>query len=44
MLAIDTNIVVLYLTADHPEQSPKAKALIDSEDIFVRTTVLLEAE
>jgi predicted nucleic acid-binding protein len=44
MLAIDTNIVVRYLTADHPEQSPKAKALIDSEDVFVCTTVLLETE
>jgi predicted nucleic acid-binding protein len=44
MLAIDTNIVVRYLTADHPEQSPKAKALIDSKEVFVCTTVLLESE
>lgn len=44
MLAIDTNIVVRYLTADHPEQSLKAKALIDSEDVFICTTVLLETE
>ena len=44
MLAIDTNLVVRYLTADHPQQSPKAKALIDSEDVFVCTTVLLESE
>lgn len=44
MLAIDTNIVVRYLTADHPEQSPKAKALINSRDVFVCTTVLLETE
>ena len=44
MLAIDTNIVVRYLTADHPEQSPKAKALIGGEDVFVCTTVLLETE
>ena len=44
MLAIDTNLVVRYLTADHPEQSPKAKALIDGEDVFVCTTVLLESE
>lgn len=44
MLAIDTNIVVRYLTADHPEQSPKAKALIGSEDVFLCTTVLLETE
>jgi predicted nucleic acid-binding protein len=44
MVAIDTNIIVRYLTGDHPQQSPKAKALIDSEDIFVCTTVLLETE
>ncbi len=44
MLAIDTNLIVRYLTADHPKQSPKARALIDSEDVFVCTTVLLETE
>lgn len=44
MLAIDTNVVVRYLAADHPEQSRKAKALIDGEDVFVSTTVLLESE
>ena len=42
MLAVDTNIVVRYLTADHPEQFEKARALIDNADIFVCTTVLLE--
>ncbi len=44
MLAIDTNVVVRYLTGDHPEQSPRARALIDSHDVFVCTTVLLETE
>ena len=44
MLAIDTNVVVRYLVGDHPEQSRKAKALIDSEDVFICTTVLLETE
>lgn len=44
MLAIDTNLVVRYLTGDHPEQSTKAKALIDGNDVFVATTVLLESE
>ena len=44
MLAIDTNLIVRYLTGDHPDQSARAKALIDSEDIFVCTTVLLETE
>ena len=44
MLAIDTNVVVRYLAGDHPEQSRKAKALVDGEDIFLCTTVLLETE
>lgn len=42
MLAIDTNLVVRYLTGDHPSQSQKARALIDSEPVFVCKTVLLE--
>jgi predicted nucleic acid-binding protein len=44
MLAIDTNVIVRYLTGDHPQQSRKAKALIDSQHVFVSTTVLLETE
>jgi predicted nucleic-acid-binding protein len=44
MLAIDTNLVVRYLTGDHPRQSAKARAVIDGEEVFVSTTVLLEAE
>lgn len=44
MLAIDTNVVVRYLTGDHPRQSAKARAVIDHEDVFVATTVLLETE
>ena len=44
MLAIDTNLIVRYLTGDHPRQSARAKALIDGNDVFVCTTVLLEAE
>jgi predicted nucleic-acid-binding protein len=44
MLAIDTNVIVRYLTNDHALQSAKAKALIDAERVFVCTTVLLETE
>ncbi len=44
MLAIDTNVVIRYLTGDHPKQSAKTRALIDNEDVFVSTTVLLETE
>ena len=44
MLAIDTNVVVRYLTGDHPHHSAKAKALIERESVFVALTVLLETE
>ena len=44
MLAVDTNIIVRYLTADHPEQFAKASVLIHGEDVYVCTTVLLETE
>lgn len=44
MLAIDTNVVVRYLTSDHPRQSPKARALIDGRPVFTSVTVILETE
>jgi predicted nucleic acid-binding protein len=44
MLAVDTNLIVRYLTGDHPGQSAKARAVIDGEDVFVSTTVLVETE
>ncbi len=44
MLAIDTNLVIRYLTNDHPKQSPRARALIDGEAVFVPVTVMLEVE
>lgn len=44
MLAIDTNVIVRYLTGDDPRQSKKAKALIDRTSVFVSMTVLLETE
>jgi predicted nucleic-acid-binding protein len=44
MLAVDTNIVVRFLTEDDPVQSPQARALIASNDVFVSATVLLETE
>ena len=42
MLAIDTNIVVRYLTQDHPEQSPRARDLIINNAVWLSSTVLLE--
>ncbi len=44
MRAVDTNIVVRYLTGDDPAQSPRARALIDGEDIWLGLTVVLETE
>ena len=44
MLAVDTNVIVRYLTGDHPTQSAQARTLVDRNDIFVTTTVLLETE
>lgn len=44
MLAIDTNLIVRYLTGDHAQQSARARALIDGEPVFVAVTVLLEVE
>ncbi len=44
MLAADTNLVLRYLLGDHPSQSAKARALIENNEVFVCTTVLLETE
>lgn len=44
MLAIDTNVIVRYLTNDHPGQSLRARCLIDGQAVFVAVTVVLEVE
>ncbi len=44
MLAVDTNIIVRYLTRDDPEQSARAQRLVDDAEIFVPSTVFLETE
>jgi predicted nucleic-acid-binding protein len=44
MLAVDTNVIIRYLTGDDAEQFAKARALIRDEDVYVCTTVLLETE
>lgn len=44
MRAIDTNILVRFLTGDDRAQSAKARAVVAAGDVFVATTVLLEAE
>jgi predicted nucleic acid-binding protein len=44
LLAIDTNIVVRYLVGDDPEQFERATRVIESEEVWLSATVLLEAE
>ncbi|SNS94227.1 type II toxin-antitoxin system VapC family toxin [Sphingopyxis indica] len=44
MRAIDTNVVVRFLTADDKRQAKAARAAIEAGDIFIATTVLLESE
>ena len=44
MRAIDTNVLVRYLTGDEPEQAARARTAIEAGDVFVSTTVLLESE
>ncbi|WP_298855362.1 type II toxin-antitoxin system VapC family toxin [uncultured Paracoccus sp.] len=44
MIAIDTNIVVRYLTGDHPEQSNRAREIVDGQPVLVPVTVVLETE
>lgn len=44
MRAIDTNVVVRFLTVDDPKQAKVARAAIAAGDVFVSATVLLEVE
>ncbi|MGA9866071.1 MAG: type II toxin-antitoxin system VapC family toxin [Acetobacteraceae bacterium] len=44
MLAVDTNVLVRVVTIDDPRQSRRAQDLVDGNDIWVSTTVLLETE
>jgi predicted nucleic-acid-binding protein len=42
--AVDTNVVVRFLTGDDPAQTARARKLIEGGEIFVPTSVLLETE
>lgn len=44
VIAIDTNIVVRALTADDAAQTERVRALLEQEQVFVSTTVLLETD
>lgn len=44
MRAIDTNVIVRFLTGDDPAQAARARKLVEAGGIFVPTSVLLETE
>ncbi|THF56243.1 type II toxin-antitoxin system VapC family toxin [Pseudothauera rhizosphaerae] len=44
MIALDTNMLVRALVADHPEQVAAVRELIAGNTIFLSRTVLLETE
>ncbi len=44
MIAIDTNIIVRFLTHDDEIQFKKSLALFENHDIFISNSVILETE
>jgi predicted nucleic-acid-binding protein len=44
VLAIDTNLIVRLVVDDNPDQALRARRLIEANEVFVATTVLLETE
>ena len=44
MTAIDTNIIVRFLTGDDQKQFTKAKQVFSQQKLFIPDTVLLESE
>jgi predicted nucleic-acid-binding protein len=44
MLAVDTNVIVRYLTGDDAAQFARAVGVMEETDTFVGLTVLLETE
>ena len=44
MIAVDTNVLIRLLVQDDREQHQKARALFESERLFIPLTVILESE
>ncbi len=44
MVAIDTNIIIRFLTRDHEAQYKKAYRIFNTQEIFISDTVILETE
>ena len=44
MVAVDTNIIIRFLTHDDPRQYKKAFSIFNTQDVFISDTVILETE
>jgi predicted nucleic-acid-binding protein len=44
MIAVDTNLLLRLLTKDDPSQAKRAAKVIESNNIFIPKTVILETE
>jgi predicted nucleic-acid-binding protein len=44
VVAVDTNVVVRFLTADEPVQAGRARAIFEHEAVLLLKTVILETE
>ena len=44
MIAVDTNLLIRLLTKDDPNQAKRAAKVMESDDIFIPKTVMLETE
>jgi predicted nucleic-acid-binding protein len=44
MIALDTDVLVRFLTRDEPDEAARARALIERWPVFVAKTVMLETE
>jgi predicted nucleic-acid-binding protein len=44
MIAIDTNLLVRILTNDYPIQARRAAKILQSDDVFIPKTVILETQ
>ncbi len=44
MVAVDTNVLIRLVVADHPAQAARAAAVFRSGPVFIAKSVLLEAE
>ena len=44
MIAVDTNVIVRYVTRDEPGQDARTRAFFERHDVYVSLSVLLETE